>query len=162
MYFTLGRAHLTSTQPLHTNRETSKKPLHHDLPHPPASSGFDLEGEWDCRTLRDPYRSPQHGDAIFFMWNSLFLYFIDYYSVGPRTGALADKRYVFGVKIRVFLSFVASNQCALTPAICQYFFRRCHPSPHHVSAWFWMRGEGSATVTMLLLAAQRRLVSRYG
>ncbi len=133
MYFTLGRAHLTTTQPQHTNRATSKKHQHHDLPRPPVSSSFNLEGEWGCHTLRNRSWSPQHGDANF-LCETNYSFFIDYYFVGPRTGALADKRYVFGVKIHVFLLFAASNQRALTPAIRRYFFRRCRPSPHHVLA----------------------------
>ncbi len=48
---------------------------------------------------------------------------------------LEDKRYVFGVKIRVFLLFVASNQCALTPAIRRYFFL---PMPPKSSSCFGM------------------------
>jgi hypothetical protein len=35
---------------------------------------------------------------------------------------LAEKRYVFGVKIGAFLLFVALYQHALTPAIRRYFF----------------------------------------
>ena len=44
----------------------------------------------------------------------------------------AYKMFCFLVNMRVFLLFVASNQHTLTPAVRQYFFRQCHPSPHHV------------------------------
>jgi len=58
----------------------------------------------------------------------------------PLTGAHGDKRYVFFVNTCAFYSAVASNQRALTPAICRYIFCRCRPRPHHVLAWFRTRG----------------------
>ena len=65
IYSTLEYRTLDTTHNHNTHRTTSKKHRHHDLPRPPASSGFNFTGECDRRMSRDRYRSPQHGDAIF-------------------------------------------------------------------------------------------------
>ena len=43
-------SHLPTT---HHNTHDLKKHRHYDLPPPPASSGFNFTGEWDCRTTRN-------------------------------------------------------------------------------------------------------------
>jgi hypothetical protein len=52
---------------LHTTNTTPQKQkhLHHDLPQPLASSGFNFIGECDCRMLRKRSHTTQHGDVIF-------------------------------------------------------------------------------------------------
>ncbi len=142
-----------NTQPQHTAPATSKKHRHHDLPRPPASSGFNFTGECDRRTSCDRYRSSQYGDAIFLHeTNCFFLFYWLYYSM-PLTGAHWDKRYVFLVNTCAFFLAVASNQRALTPAIRRYIFCRCRSSPHHVLAWFRTRGVG---VPLSWLSLERR------
>jgi hypothetical protein len=51
--------HTQPTQPKNTIYR------HHDPPHPPASSSFNLTGEHNRCKLRNRYQSPQHGNAIF-------------------------------------------------------------------------------------------------
>jgi len=47
------------------------------------------------------------------------------------------------INLRAFLSAVASNQRALTPAVCQYFF--ANVSPFLIMFWhdFGQKGEGA-------------------
>ncbi len=52
-----------------------KKHGHHDPPRPPASSGFNCIGKFDRRTLRNPPRSLQHGDAIFYVKLTISLFY---------------------------------------------------------------------------------------
>ena len=42
-------------------------------------------------------------------------------------GALASEKVSFVMNYRVFYLAVASNRCALTPAVRQIFFHRCPP-----------------------------------
>ena len=63
-------------------------------------------------------------------------------------GALASEKVSFVVNYRVFYLAVVSNICALTPAVCQYFFS---PVPPMSSSCFGMisdEGVGSTMVTM--------------
>jgi hypothetical protein len=78
----------------------------------------------------------------------------------PPTGVHGDKRYVFLLNTCAFFSAVASNQRALTIAICRYNFCRCRLSPHHVLAWFPTRGGGGAPLLSWLSLAVRRHVVR--
>jgi hypothetical protein len=50
----------------HTHNNTQNiKHHHHGPPKPPASSGSNVKGECDCRTLHDRSQSLQHGDLLF-------------------------------------------------------------------------------------------------
>jgi hypothetical protein len=70
----------------------------------------------------------------FVNWKSLIQY---YYTTCPRA---ADQRACWQ---KTFLSFVASNQRALTPAVCGYCFCRCVPCvisiilEHYLSTRSW-------------------------
>ena len=77
----------------------------------------------------------------FLKGNSYVIFFLQLF-FRPLTGALASDKVSFVVNYRVFYFAVVSNRCALTPAVRQYFFRRCPPCPHHVLAWFRTRGWG--------------------
>ena len=132
-----------------THRTTSKKHQHHDLPRPPASSGSNWTGECDCRTSRNWYRSPQHGNAFFYVKLTFPLFYLLLFCM-PLTGAHGDKRYVFLVNTCAFYSSVASNQRALTPAIRRYIICWCRSRPHHVLAWFWTKGGGGAIVMVVV------------
>ena len=74
-----------------------------------------------------------HVKIIFSLFYCLLFY-------RPLTGMHGDKRYVSLVNTCAFFLAVASNQCALTPAIRRCIFCQCRLSPHHVLAWFRMRG----------------------
>jgi hypothetical protein len=68
-------------------------------------------------------------------------------------GELADKRYVFQVNICAFLLAVASNQCALIPAVRRYIF--AYASPVLVMFWHDFGQGGGAMVTMFPRGAWR-------
>ena len=116
-----------------THRATSKKHRHHDLPHPPASSGFNFTGECNRRTLRNRYQSPQHGNAIFLCQTNFFFILLTIILCAADRCARGQK-VCFLVNTCAFYSAVASNQHALTPSIRRYIFCRCLPRPHHVLA----------------------------
>ena len=50
-----------------THRTTSKKQRHHDLPYPPASSGFTCKGECNRRTIRCVIVHDLHNTAMHFL-----------------------------------------------------------------------------------------------
>ena len=85
-------------------------------PRPSASSGFKIIGECDRPTLHGDAQSPQHGDAIFNDKITLSLFY-NYLFHAQLIRVHADKRCVFKMNICAFLSLVASNQRALTPAV---------------------------------------------
>ena len=95
-----------------------------------------------------------HETNCFFILLTIILYPADRRTLGQKV--------CFFSEYLCFFPAVASNQCALTPAIRQYIFHRCRPSPHHVLAWFWTRGVG-APLSWLSLVARRacRYVNRY-
>jgi len=90
-------------------------------PRPSASSGFKIIGECDRSTSHGDAQSPQHCNAIFNV-KITFSLFYNYLFHAQLIRVHASKRCVFEVNICAFLSFVASNQCALTPAVRRYFF----------------------------------------
>ncbi len=103
------------------NTRKNKKHWHHDLPCPLASSGFNLIGECDHLILCDQSQSPQHGDVIFIDETNIFFILLtiilqasDQRACELNVSFISD--YLF------FFLAVASKQCALTPAICWYFF----------------------------------------
>ncbi len=61
--FFLSRCY-TTTHNHNTCRATQKTDQHHDLLHPPASSGFNFLGECNCSALCNQSWSAQHGDAF--------------------------------------------------------------------------------------------------
>jgi len=119
-----------------TQKHKSKKNIDTMIyPNPPAPSGFNFKGECDRRMSRDRARSPQHGDAIFYLHLLFFCM--------PLTDAHEDKRYVFLVNTCAFYLAVASNQRALTPAIRRYIFCRDPPSPRRVRGMVSDEGGGA-------------------
>ena len=88
--------------------------------------------------------------------NSLFYCLLFY---RPLTGVHRDKRYVFFIKHLCFFLAVASNQRALTIAICRYNFCRCRLSSHRVLAWFRTGGGAAPLLSWLSLAARRHVVA---
>ncbi len=75
-----------------THRTTSKEQRHHDLPHPPASSGFTCKGECDCRTIRCVIAHDLRNTAMHFLNVKLIIpFFIDYSSVGHWPAQLWTK-----------------------------------------------------------------------
>ena len=104
-----------------TTNNTSSSTRHHDPPRPSASSGFKIIGECDRPTSHGDAQYPQHGNAIFIVKVTLPLFY-NYLFHAQLIRVHASKRCVFKVNICAFISFVASNQCVLTPAVRQYFF----------------------------------------
>ncbi len=126
------------TQP--TQHHKKQKHWHHDLPRPLASSDFNfILGECDCHMLCKWSQSTQHGNVIFMDETNIFLilFTINLQVLDRRTHKL--KVSYFSAYLLFFLA-IASKWRALTMSIHWYSNRRCPPSPHHVSAWFWTRG----------------------
>ena len=125
------------TQP--TEHHKTQKHRHHDLPGPLVSSSFNFVDKCDCHMLHDWSQSTQHGDVIFI--DETYIFFILLTIILQVLDRHAHKLKVsyFSAYLLFFLA-VASKQCALTVSIRRYFNCRCPPSPHHVLAWFRMRG----------------------
>ncbi len=77
----------------HNTPQTSKKQRHHDLPHPPASSGFTCKGECNCRTIRCVIAHDLRNTAMHF-WNVNLIIPLFYwlFFCWPLTSAIVDKR----------------------------------------------------------------------
>ena len=87
-------------------------------PRPSASSGFKIIGECDRPTLHGDAQYPQHGNAIFIVKITLPLFY-NYLFHAQLIRVHASKGVFF--KCCAFLSFVASNQRVLTPAVRRFF-----------------------------------------
>ncbi len=125
------------TQP--TQHHKKQKRQQHDLPQPPASSGFNFIGECHCHMMRNQSHSTQHGNIIlinetniFFILLTIILQVLDLRTDKLKVNYLSD--------YLLFFLVIASKQRALTVSIHRYFNCRCPPSPCHVLAWFRMRG----------------------
>ncbi len=89
--------------------------------HPPLSSGFNSLGKPNCHKLRNRYQSSPHSNITFHVKLTLFFILLS---------ILLEKsaRHASGQKVSFYSYFTClfweavSNQHALTPAICQYFF----------------------------------------
>jgi hypothetical protein len=137
-------ASCTHNNTQHTTKNT--KHHNHGPPKPPASSSSNFTGECNCRMLRNRSWSLQHDDVTFIEKNncSVILFTIILQAAARRT---CGQKVSFISYYLCFFCATASEQCALTSAIQQYFICQYPTSNSHVSAWFWTRG-GGAIVTM--------------
>jgi hypothetical protein len=124
---------------LPTQHHKKQKHRHHDLPQPLAFSSFNFLGEYDCHMLHDWSQSRQHGDVFFIDETDIFFILLTIILQVLDRRAHELKVNYFSDYLLFFLA-IALKQHALTISIHQYFNRRCPPSPHHVLAWFRLRG----------------------
>ena len=141
MYRTYYLRSTHNTQPQHTphNRKKNTDTMISPARRLPAAPILQVSAIAVCRAIDLDLRNT----AIQFFYvklsNSLF-YCLLFYRL--LTSVHRDKRYVFFIKHLCFFSAVASNQRALTIAICRYNFCRCCLSSHSVLAWFRTGGGG--------------------
>jgi hypothetical protein len=124
-------ASCTHNNTQHTTKNTKHR--HHGTPQLPASSGSYFTGECNHRTLRDQSRSLQHGDVTFIDKTncSVILFTIILQAVARRA---RGQKVSFISYYLCFFCATASEQHALTSAICRYFICQYPTSNSHVSA----------------------------
>jgi hypothetical protein len=151
VWVTYNTSKCNYTQP--TQHHKKQKHQHHDLPCPLASSGFNFIGECDRRMLRNRSWSLQHGDVIFIDETNIFFILLTNILKALDQRARKLKVSYFSDYLFFFLT-VALKRCALTPAICWYFFANvllvlvmfCHD---------FVLGGGGAMVAMFTLLLHR-------
>ncbi len=125
------------TQP--TQHHKKQKHRTHDLPRPLASSGFNFICECECHMLCNWSQSTQDGNVIFIDETNIFFILLTIILQDLDRRAHKLKVSHFSYYLLFFLA-IASKQHTLTVSLHQYFNRCCPLSPHHISAWFQMRG----------------------
>ncbi len=124
-----------------------QKHQHHDPPHLPVYSSFNLIGEWDCCKLRNQSQSLPHGGAFFYVKLTVPLY---YWLLFCRKwiGTLSDLRWVFEVNTLYFSLPLHQNNMHWLPQLSSNNF---FTDVHQELIMFWrdfVRGGMSAIVTM--------------
>ncbi len=117
----------------HTTHNINIEHHHHGPPKLPASSGTNFTGECNRRTLCNRSQSSQHGNVTFINKTncSVILFTIILQAAVWRT---CGQKVSFICCYSCFFCATASEQHALTSAICRYFICRYTTSNSHVSA----------------------------
>jgi hypothetical protein len=155
-YFCTNHSHVTRYLPVMNRCEYAhiqhnqiiQKHQHHDPPHLPVSSGFNLIGECNCCKSRDRSQSLPHGGEFFYVKLTVPLY---YWLLFCRKwiSALSDLRWAFEVNTLYFSLPLHQNNMHWPPQLSADSFFADVPQEHIMFWCDFVRGGMCAIVAML-------------